>query len=116
MFSDLIGKSHTDVGMCAGLASIACARLGIDLPDWSDICIDQAQAEIEKRKELFEAVEVPQPGDLVHIRSMDDRHHVAVVINRTHMIQSTSANGVHMIRIDHPWLASRLIGFYRYAA
>lgn len=116
MFSDLIGKSHEDVGMCAGLASIACARLGIDLPAWQNICVDQAQAEIEKRKGLFEEVRSPQPGDLVHIRSMADRHHVAVVISKTHMIQSTSAHGVHTMRLDHPWLVSRIIGFYRYAA
>lgn len=116
MFSDLIGKTHVEVGQCEGLMRIACARLGIDLPPWPDICVDQAQAEIDRRKGLFDEVQVPQPGDLVHVRSMDNQHHVAVVISKTHMIQSTRANGVHTIRLDHPWLASRIIGFYRYVA
>ena len=116
MFSDLIGKSHEAVGRCAGLARTACARLGIDLPAWPDICADQAQAEIEQRKGLFNKVGSPQPGDLAHVRSMDNRHHVAVVISQTHMIQSTGTHGVHTIRLDHPWVTSRIIGFYRYVA
>ncbi len=61
-FADLIGKPHQAVGRCAGLARIVCGRLGIELPAWGDICVSQAEAEIEQRKGLFEEVKVPRPG------------------------------------------------------
>lgn len=114
MFSDLIGKKHDDVGHCGGLARIVCDRMGIDVPAWGPVDRSRAKAEIEARKGFFVKVDSPQPGDLVHIRSMDDRHHVGVVISPTHLIHSTSSHGVHTMRLDHWWLASRIIGIYRY--
>jgi cell wall-associated NlpC family hydrolase len=117
MWTDLIGKTHAEVGHCAGLATIACRRLGVPLPDWGDICLRHAQYEIESRKNLFtEVTGPPQPGDLVHITPFDNTHHVAVVISPTRLIQSTSTHGVHIIRIDHPWIKDRIVGVYRYAA
>lgn len=114
MFSDLINRPHDAVGRCAGLARTVCRRLDIELPPWGEIYSDQAEAEIEARKGLFREVTRPMPGDLVHVRSWDGGHHVGVVISRSEMIQSTRTRGVHTLRLDHPWLKGRIIGFYRY--
>lgn len=115
MFSDLIGKTHKEVGGCSGLVTIVCRRLGINLPEWGKIYESHAELEIESRKWLFNKVKYPLYGDLVHIRTFNNNHHIAVVIDENCLLHSTKKHGVHKIRIDHAWLKNRIIGFYRYA-
>ena len=78
--------------------------------------MSQPEAEIENRKGLFQAIDTPEIGDLVHVRSMNNLHHVGVVVGKNEMLQSTKRHGVHKIRLDHPWLSNRIIGYYRYVA
>lgn len=112
--SDLIGKTHSNIGRCKGLAETVCRRIGISLPDL------EVPEDVENNREIrtdlknkFEKVENPQLGDIVHIRSMDGGHHVGVVISRTHFIHSTDKHGVHLMRLDSAWVRSRIRGFYR---
>lgn len=115
MFDDLIGRTYEQVGKCYGLCRIVCRRLGIDLPPMNDVCADQANDEIERRRHLFRPVTDGRPGDLVHIRNFEGPAHVGVLVSASAMLQVTRGHRVHRIRLDHIWIRSRIVGVYRYA-
>lgn len=114
MFEDLIGKTYEEVGRCYGLCQIVCGRLGIKLPEIVNVEPGQELAEIEKHMHRFKPAKDPGPGDLAHIRSFGDQHHVGVLISRSKMLEVTKGGMVGGIDIDHPRMRSRIIGIYRY--
>ncbi len=117
MFDDLIGKTYEQVGRCFGLCRIVCGRLGINLPDWTQVCADQAADMIERCKPGFVPVTgAVRPGDLVHIVNFDGPPHVAVVVAANTVMQVTSGHCVHRMGLDNIWIKTRIAGIYRYAA
>ncbi len=114
MFDDLIGKTYEEVDRCYGLCRIVCGRLGIELPEIANIEPGQELSEIEKRMHLFRPAKDPGPGDLVHIRSFGDQHHVGVLINQRTMLEVTKGERVAGVDIDHIRYRNRIMGIYRY--
>lgn len=111
MFDNLIGKSYgmdgrgPDCFDCYGLCIEVCSRLDIKLP------------ELDKLPEAnFEKVKRPNAGDIVLMQTSYERH-VGVMIDFTNLLQvnSMGRRGVHRMRLDHPWIKDRIVGFYRYA-
>jgi hypothetical protein len=104
LFRDLIGKKHNSVGGCSGLATIVCNRYGIPLPeDWVSGCLFEVVKKGQQRK-----------GDIIHMMSMDGAPHVGAMISKLEMLHSTSKLGVCKLRIDHPAVYNRILGYYRY--
>jgi cell wall-associated NlpC family hydrolase len=116
VFDDLIGRPYTACGKCYGLCRIAADRMGVDLPPWPDVAQEQVGAEIEKAKQLFEPVDEPQRGDLVHLVNFDGPPHVGIIIEPGVMLHATEKHGCHRIKLDNPWVKGRIEGVYRYVA
>jgi len=109
-YDDLIGKPYKEDGRgpdgydCYGVCMEVCKRAGINLPEFNEL-----------KDSKFLHIDKPDIGDLVLIRSTCDQH-AGVMVSKSKLLQvnSTGHRGVHEMRLDHPWIKGRIIGYYRY--
>jgi cell wall-associated NlpC family hydrolase len=111
-FDDMIGKPYKQDGRgpngfdCWGVCMEVCKRISIKLPE---------QDEIIKNK--FKNITDPKLGDIVLIKIIGGPHaHVGVMLDSSSFmtVHNTGRRGVHRMKISHPWVQSRVAGFYRY--
>ena len=106
MFSDLKNKPHDLVGGCSGLVSLVSTRMGHQLPlNWNQI-ENIFFREIQPGRQ--------EVGDIVHIITDSGTSHVGIMVSKYEIWHSTEKRGVHKLKIDHPWLLGRIVGFYRH--
>lgn len=106
---DLIGKPYKEKGRgaggydCYGICIEVGKRFGVEFPELKDLI-----------KHEFESIDKPEPCALVLIQTVDTRH-VGIMIDKIFMLQIIdNKRGVHKIRVDHPWVKNRIVGYYRY--
>lgn len=114
-FDDLIGKTYEDCGNCYELCRSASERMGIYLPQWVDVCIDNVESEIKKRLHHFIPVTgTAQRGDLVWITNFGGPPHIGIFIERGVILHVSRGRRSGRIRIDNPRIKNRIAGIYRY--
>ncbi len=109
---------------CWGFARLVCASIGIDLPLHNDVsthdrrvCEATVAGEIESH---FQEVQrgSEQPGDLVHMWSVEDGKrldlHIGVVVRRARLMHIEKIGGVQAVGFDHETVKNRILGLYRF--
>jgi cell wall-associated NlpC family hydrolase len=107
---DLIGKDYKEKGRgpdyydCYGLCMEVSNRFGMKLPELHDLI-----------RHKFITLDKPEPGALVLIETENTRH-IGIMIDKKSLLQvnSLGRRGVHKIRINHPWIKDRIVGYYKY--
>jgi len=108
--NDLIGKPYKKKGRgpdyfdCYGLCMEVSSRFGTELPKLKDLI-----------RHKFISLDGPQVGSLVLIET-DGTRHIGIMISKKSFLQikDIDQRGVHKIRIDHPLIKDRIVGYYKY--
>ena len=126
---DLIGVPFVEGGRdpktgldCLGLVGIAARRFNPDA-DVPLVCIGHdATVDVlelySKERPRWERIDAPEPGCVVTMRIDPARpdlvQHLGVFVGGKYILQTLRKMSSHLVRMDHPYFAKKIEGFYRW--
>nr|WP_309504274.1 NlpC/P60 family protein [uncultured Roseovarius sp.] len=125
--SNYVGLPFRDGGRdrpavdCWGLIVLAYREcLGIDLPLYGDVLasdLRRVSRSVDAGKDGWRRVETPREMDVAVMRLPSSKRvgHVGIYAGRGQILHAEQASGVALERVSSPVIASRIVGFWRYA-
>ncbi len=117
-----VSKGRTYDGCdCWGLLRLVyLEQLGVELPSYADDNADAAEVSetrrvVEAKRDSWERVAIPRPGDAVLMKIHGEPVHVGVYIGDGEMLHVRGGANACVQRLSAPFWRQAFEGFYRYA-